>query len=394
MLLGDLGADVIKIEPPLRGDATRMSGPPFQNGESAYFFCVNRNKKSVCLNLKKEEGRDLIRRMVKDVDVVVESFRPRVMKKLGLSYEELKQIRPDLIYASLSAFGTKGAYREKPGFELIVQGMTGLVNVTTERRQIHSKIQIQVVDLCAGMFLALAVLAALYHRRKTGKGQKVSTSLTEATSAMLANLAGICFMTGKVPVGMGTRNPQMMPSQVFKTKDSYVAVVTQPLHWERFCRAIDKPEWVADPDLSVGAYRVAHYDQVEKLIEEVISTRTTREWQERFDRHEIAAGPINSVEEFFRSPLASDLGLVLTVDHPKAGKIQLLRQPWNLELSPGGVRLPPPLLGQHTQEVLRDFGMTIGEIDSLQEKGVVFGAQGQTLNGRASKENMSSKVGL
>jgi crotonobetainyl-CoA:carnitine CoA-transferase CaiB-like acyl-CoA transferase len=336
---------------------------------------VNRNKKSVCLDLKKEEGKALVRRMVSHVDVVVESFRPRVMDKLGLGYDELKKIRPDLIFASLSAFGTGAAFREKPGFELILQGMTGLVNVTTEPGRRPSKIQVQMVDLCAGMFLAIAIQAALYHRKETGRGQRVDTSLAEATAAMLANLAGIYFMTGKVPVGIGSRNPQVMPSQVFRTKDSYVAVVTQPQHWERFCKAIEKPEWISDPDLRSNAYRVANYDEVEAKIEEVLSIRTTREWLERFEKHEIASGPINSVEEFFEEPLAQDLGLVVTADHPRAGKISLLKQPWNLQLSPGGVRLPPPLLGQHTQEILHDFGLCREEIESLVGQGVVFGSE-------------------
>ncbi|MEW6669733.1 MAG: CoA transferase [Thermodesulfobacteriota bacterium] len=375
MLLGDLGAEVVKIEPPGRGDSTRLSGPPFQKGESAYFMCVNRNKKSICVDLKKEEGRELIRRMVKHFDVVVESFRPRVMVKLGLHYEEMKKIKPDLIYASLSAFGSQGPYREKPGFEFIVQSLTGLVSVTTEPGRPPSKIQIQVVDLCAGMFLTLAVLGALYHRKGTGQGQKVEVSLLESTVAMLANLAGIYFMTGKVPLGMRTRNPQVMPSQAFRTKDSYVALVTQPQHWEKFCQALDKPEWINDPDLSSGAYRVAHYDEVEALIEGVISTRSTGEWLERFEKYEIAAGPINTVEEFFQHPLVEALRLVHTVEHPRAGQVKLLRQPWNLTTTPGGVRLPPPVLGQHTFEVLAEMGLSHGQQESLKRKGVIYGVE-------------------
>jgi crotonobetainyl-CoA:carnitine CoA-transferase CaiB-like acyl-CoA transferase len=373
MILGDLGAEVIKIEMPERGDSTRLSGPPFQEGESAYFFIVNRNKKSVCVDLKKKEGVALINDLVRHCDILVESFRPGVMDRLGLGFEAMKKLKPDLIYASLSAFGNRGPYKNKPGFELINQGLTGLVDITTEPGRRPTKIQIQMVDLCAGMFLATAILAALHHREKTGQGQKVETSLLQSTISMLSNLAGIYFMTGKVPTGLGTRNPQMMPSQAFETKDSFVAVVTQPQHWERFSKAMGKPEWITDKHLKNAVYRVTHYDQMEKLIEEVTTTKTTKEWLEIFDKHQIAAGPINSVEELFQDPQVKFLDVVETMDHPKAGPIKLLKQPWELSATPGGIRTPPPMLGEHTNEVLMEEGFSLEEIKVLKEKGIICG---------------------
>lgn len=228
MLLGDLGAEVIKVEMPGIGDSLRASGPPFQKGESAYFFCCNRNKKSISVDLKKKEGVELIRRLIKDFDVLVENFRPGVMDRLGLGYEEMKKIKPDLIYGSLSAFGDKGPYRDKPGFELIVQGISGLVSVTTEPGCKPAKIQPQIVDLSSGLFLAFAILGALYHKQRTGEGQKVGTSLLESAVAMMANLVGIYFMGAKIPVGMRTRNPQIMPSEAFETRDSYINIVCIP----------------------------------------------------------------------------------------------------------------------------------------------------------------------
>jgi CoA:oxalate CoA-transferase len=373
MILGDLGAKIIKIEMPGRGDSTRLSGPPFQEGESAYFFIVNRNKKSVCVDLKKEEGVELMKDLVKNCDILVESFRPGVMDRLGLGFEAMKKIKPNLIYASLSAFGNRGPYKNKPGFELINQGLTGLVDITTEPGRRPTKIQIQMVDLCAGMFLATAILAALYHREKTGQGQKVETSLLQSTIAMLANLAGIFFMTGKVPKGLGSRNPQMMPSQAFETKDSYVAVVTQPPHWEKFSNALEKPEWVTDEKLKEASYRVSHYDQMEKMIEEVTRTNTTKEWLEIFDEYQVAAGPINTVEEMFQDPQVKFLDLVETIDHPKAGPIKLLKQPWELSATPGGIKMPPPMLGEHTNEVLMEEGLSLEEIKVLKEQGIISG---------------------
>jgi crotonobetainyl-CoA:carnitine CoA-transferase CaiB-like acyl-CoA transferase len=373
MILGDLGAEIIKIEIPGRGDSTRLSGPPFQKGESAYFFIVNRNKKSLCVDLKKKEGVELMKDLVKHCDILVESFRPGVMDRLGLGFEEMKKIKTDLIYASLSAFGNEGPYKNKPGFELINQGLTGLVSINTEPGRRPTKIQIQMVDLCAGMFLANAILAALHHRQKTGQGQKVETSLLQSTIAMLANLAGIYFMTGKVPTGLGTRNPQMMPSQAFETRDSYVAVVTQPQHWERFSKALGKPEWIEDENLKEASYRVSHYDELEKMVEEVTTTKTTKEWLEIFDEHQIAAGPINTIEELFQDPQVKFLDVLETMNHPKAGPIKLLKQPWKLSKTPGGIKLPPPVIGEHTTEVLMEKGLSIEKIESLKEKGIISG---------------------
>jgi len=368
-LLGDLGAEIIKVEPP-GGDRIRMAGPPFQGGESAYFFCVNRNKKSISLDLKKPEAIDVARRLVKGCDVFMENFRPGVMDRLGLGYDEISKIKPDIIYSSMTAFGKDGPYKDKPGFELIIQGLTGLVDVTTPAQGIPAKIQIQVVDLCTGMFLAFGTLAALYHKMATGQGQKVDTSLLESTLAMMANLAGIFFMTGKVPTGMGSRNPQAFPSQAFKSKDGYFVMVG---HWDRFCRALGKPEWIDDPNLGSNAYRVEHYEDMTELVESVTTTRTTAEWLKILQEHQVAAGPINTVEDAFEDPGVKATGMVKTIKHPKAGDIKLLDKPWHLSASSGGLRLPPPALGQHTEEVLLSQGFSESEIQILKEKEIVYG---------------------
>jgi crotonobetainyl-CoA:carnitine CoA-transferase CaiB-like acyl-CoA transferase len=368
-LLGDLGAEIIKVEPPA-GDRVRTMGPPFQGGESAYFFCVNRNKKSISLDLKKPEAIDVVRRLVKDCDVIVENYRPGVMDRLGLGYDEITKIKPDIIYSSMTAFGKKGPYKDKPGFELIIQALSGLVDVTTPPEGTPAKIQIQVVDLCTGMFLAFGTLAALYHKLATGQGQKVDTSLLESTLAMMANLAGIYFMTGKVPTGMGSRNPQAFPSQAFKSKDGYFVMVG---HWDRFCRALGKPEWIDDPQLGSNAYRVEHYDDMTALVESVTTTRTTAEWLKVLQEHQVAAGPINTVEDAFEDPGVQATGIVKTMEHPQAGKIKLLDKPWHLSASTGGLRLPPPAFGQHTDEVLLAHGFSESEIALLKQHEAVFG---------------------
>ena len=368
-LLGDLGAEIIKVEPPA-GDLVRTMGPPFQGGESAYFFCVNRNKKSISLDLKKPAAIDVVRRLVKDCDVFIENFRPGVMDRLGLSYDEIIKIKPDIIYSSMTAFGKKGPHKDKPGFELIIQALTGLVDVTTPPEGTPAKIQIQVVDLCTGMFLAFGTLAALYHKLATGQGQKVDTSLLESTLAMMANLAGIYFMTGKVPTGMGSRNPQAFPSQAFKSKDGYFVMVG---HWGRFCRALGKPEWIDDPQLGSNAYRVEHYEEMTALVESVTITRTTAEWLKILQEYQVAAGPVNTVENAFQDPGVQATGIVKTMAHPKAGEIKLLDKPWHLSASTGGLRLPPPAFGQHTDEVLLAAGFSESEIELFKKHEVVFG---------------------
>ncbi len=371
-MLGDLGAEVIKIEPP-KGDSVR-GGPPFQGGEGAYFFSVNRNKKSISLDLKKAEAKEIVYRLVKEADVVMENYRPDVMERLGLGYDKLMELKPDLIYASLTAFGRKGPYKDKPGFELIIQALTGLVDVTTSGREEPAKIQIQIVDLCTGMFLAYATLAALYQKLDTGQGQKVETSLLESTIALMTNLAGIYFMTGKVPTSMGTKNPQGMPSQVFRSKDSSFAMVGAA-HWDRFSRALEKPEWAEDPNLSDIVYRIANYDETVALVESVTTTKTTREWLDIFEKHDVAAAPVNTVEQGLEDPGVKATGIIKTVDHPTAGKIKLLDKPWQMSGVSDSPCDAPPLLGQHNMEILEQIGFSQSQIQELMEKSVVFGSE-------------------
>ena len=372
MLLGDLGAEIIKIEKIGTGDPLRNT-PPLQNGESAYFFCSNRNKKCLALDLKKRGGKELVYRLVKNCDIFAENFRPGVMDRLGLGYEEIKEIKPDIIYASLSAFGETGPYKDKPGFELIIQSLAGLVSVTSKPGERPAKVQPQVVDLCGGMFLAIAILGALYHRQQTGQGQRVTTSLLESLVAIMTNLIGMHLMGAKVPTGMGTRNPMMFPSQAFKTKDSYISLVVVPAHWERFCTALGKPEWVTDPDLCNVVYRVQHYDEMEAMVEAVTTTKTTAEWLEIFEAHQVAAGSINTVEELFEDPQFNALDLIATLSHSKAGEIKILKPPWHLSKTPESVTLPPPALGEHTTQILKENGFSAEEIETMMDEGIIEG---------------------
>jgi crotonobetainyl-CoA:carnitine CoA-transferase CaiB-like acyl-CoA transferase len=368
-LLGDMGADIIKIESPA-GDRTRLARPPSQNGESSYFFCVNRNKRSMAVDLKKTESIEIIKRIVPDCDVVMENFRPGAMDRLGIGYESLKTLKPDLIYTSMSAFGRTGPYRNRPGFELIIQALTGLIDITSPRNGPPAKIQVQIVDLCTGMFMALATLGALYYKLGTGEGQVVETSLLESTLAMTANLSAIFFMSGKVPSGMMSRNPQSVPSQVYRSKDSTFALVDR---WDKFCKAIGKEEWLTDSDLSRNEYRVENYDMVEKLIEEITTTKTTEEWLTIFAKNDVAANRINTMEEAFDDPGVKAVNMVKTIEHTKAGKIQILDKPWRMSKTPCELRYPPPAFGEHTTEILKQWNYTDREIAEFKSNHVVFG---------------------
>lgn len=370
MLLGDLGAEVLKVERTGMGDGLRNS-PPLQNGESSYYFCANRNKRCIAVDLKRSEGVELIKGMLGEFDVVVENFRPGVMDRLGLGYEVARAIRPDIIYASLNAFGERGPYCNKPGFELIVQALTGVVSVTSPESGPPAKVQIQMVDLCGGMFLCIAILGALFHRQRTGHGQRVRTSLYETTVAMMTNLVGIALMGGKVPTGMRTRNPQLFPSQAFKTKDGHIAVVCTPNHWSRFCRALGKEEWIEHPHYGDIRWRVENYDQMEKLVERVTVTQSTAQWQQQMEAAQVACGPLNQVEDMFEDPQFKALDLVTEMMHTVAGQIKILRPPFSLSQTPARVRLPPPALGEHTMQVLKEMGLSREQIERLVDEGIV-----------------------
>lgn len=372
MLLGDMGAEVIKVEKPGTGDSLRNS-PPLQNGESAYFFCSNRNKKCIALDLKKKEAVEVIKKMIGEFDVFVENFRPGVMDRLGLGYDAVRAIKPDIIYASLTAFGDKGPYRDKPGFELIIQSLSGLVSVTGDPEGPPSKVQVQVVDLCGGMFLCIAILGALIHRAKTGEGQWVKTSLLESTVAIMTNLVGIALMGFKVPTGMKTRNPQLFPSQSFKTRDAYISIVGTPNHWGRFCNAIGKPEWIDHPKYSDVRYRVENYDEMESMVETVTVTKTTAEWRRLFEEHQVACSNINTVEDLFSDPQFNALDMIKQIQHTTAGGIKILGPPIQFSKSQVGVDLPPPALGEHTSEVLKRFGFSDRQIDNFKSNGVAAG---------------------
>jgi crotonobetainyl-CoA:carnitine CoA-transferase CaiB-like acyl-CoA transferase len=354
MLLGDLGADVIKVESPGDGDHSRRWGPPFVNGESSYFLSVNRNKRSVALDLKSEAGLRAAVDLALVSDVLVENFRPGTAARLGLGWDALHERRPELVYASISGFG-----QGRPalaGYDQIAQGTSGLMSITGEPRGGPVKSGVPVGDIVAGMFTAHAVLAALVERQRTGAGRYVDVALNDGLLAILTYQAGRYFATGTPPGRDGNHHPTVAPYGTFATRDGHLNLaVGSDEQYRRFCEALQAPELAADPRFSTNAERQAARGQLAIEIERRLTRRTTGEWLARMEAAGIPAGPILDLPAAFTDPVAVERGMRVEVDHPVAGRIGQVGSPWKLDGRSSPIRLAPPLLGQHTEEVLTDL---------------------------------------
>ncbi|MGH7826117.1 MAG: CaiB/BaiF CoA transferase family protein [Candidatus Binatia bacterium] len=373
MFLGDLGAEVIKLEQPGVGDDTRGWGPPFAGGESAYFLSVNRNKKSITLDLKSPQGQDLLRRLAIRVDVLIENFRPGTMERMGLGESELRSVNPRLIYAALSAFGTDGPMRDWPGYDLIVQAWGGLMSITGMPDGEPTKVGVAIIDIVAGLMLGKAIAAALFAREKLGVGQKIDTSLLEAGVACLVN-AGSNYLTGgKIPGRWGNAHPNIVPYQSFKTADGYLVVgVASEGIWKRFCQAMGKPELIEDRRFAKNSSRVENRLELIRILAELFLRRGSRTWMETLNEAEVPCAPVQTVDEVFRDPQVAQREMLVEVHHPTAGKVRMAGIPVKFSITPAAIRLPPPTLGQHTREILSEWlGMADDEIAELHRKSVI-----------------------
>jgi crotonobetainyl-CoA:carnitine CoA-transferase CaiB-like acyl-CoA transferase len=355
MVLGDLGAEVIKIERPGTGDETRAWGPPFVGGESAYFLCVNRNKKSVTVDVSTAAGKTVIRDLAVHSDVLVENFRPGTMEKLGLGYDSLKSINPRLVYCAISGFGRSGPDKDRAGVDVIVEGVGGLMSVTGEPDGPPVKVGVAIIDVATALHAHGAIMAALFECERTGHGRRLDFSLLEVQIATLINIGSDYLIGGVIPKRWGSAHTSIVPYQAFEASDGYVVVgaINESL-WVRFCDAIEQPGLANDPRFATNRLRGQHRAELLALIQPIFRQLPRVAWLERFRAQGIPCGPINTLDEVYRDRQVEHLGTVQEVGHPTAGRVRLAGSPIRADDAQLPVRLPPPLLGEHTEEVLRD----------------------------------------
>jgi crotonobetainyl-CoA:carnitine CoA-transferase CaiB-like acyl-CoA transferase len=380
MMLGDLGADVIKVEQPGQGDGSRGWGPPFVGepygpypGESAYFIAVNRNKRSLTVNLKSAGGQVIVRRLAAASDVMVENFRTGVLDRMGLSYGELRALNPRLVYCSVSGYGRTGPYANRPGYDPIIQAEGGMMSITGPVEGPPYRVGVPIVDIAAGMFAATAILAALRAREHTGEGQLVDISLFDAQVALLVNVASNYLIGGAEPRRLGNAHPNIAPYQAFRARDGWfvLAAGSEGL-WRKLCDVLERPDLRDDARFATNGDRVANLPALTEALSAVLATRDAAEWLNDLREAGIPCGPINAVPQVFAHPQIEARDMALEVEHPTAGPVRVAGLPYKLSGTPAKVQRPAPLLGQHSEEVLVELlGYSDEEVAALREGGAI-----------------------
>ncbi len=363
--LADLGAEVIKIERPKTGDDSRAFGPPWlkdPNGkdtwESAYFASANRGKKSVTVNLSKPEGQEIVRSLARQSDVLIENYKVGDLARYGLGYDDLKRLNPRLVYASVTGFGQTGPYRERPGYDFMIQGMGGVMSITGERDDRPGggpqRVGIPIADIMTGMYATIAICAAIAHRERSGAGQHLDLALLDTQVGILANQGMNYLATGKAPGRIGNAHPNIVPYQPFRTKDGDVILACGNDNlFNRFCEVAGCQELVKDPRFATNSKRVENREAITDLLAEIFAQRTTRDWCDALEAAGVPNGPINNLQQVFEEPQVAARGMKIELDHAVAGKVPLIASPMKFSGTPLEFRNPPPVLGQHTDEVLR-----------------------------------------
>lgn len=372
MLLADFGAEIIKIEVPKTGDDSRAFGP-YVNGESAYFMSINRNKKSITLNLKTEEGKDILKKLVSQADVLVENFRPGTMEKLGLGYDILKEINPKLIYAASSGYGHTGPYSQKPAYDAVVQAMGGIMSITGQVGGKPTRVGTSIGDIAAGLFTAIGVLTALNYRNETGLGQKVDVAMLDCQVAMLENAIARYTSTGDVPKPGGNKHPSIVPFESFGTNDGDIMVAAGNDNlFQKLCAALNLEDVANDPRFASNPLRNENYEALKAILDKTFAEKSIDEWRAILDEAGVPNSPINTIDRVVEHPQVIARDMVQTVKHKVAGDVKMPGVAVKLSETPGMIETAAPLLGEHNEEILKTYlNMSDQDINSLKEKGVI-----------------------
>ncbi|HVC82848.1 MAG TPA: CoA transferase [Chloroflexota bacterium] len=372
MLLGDLGAEVIKVEEPTRGDETRTWGPPYVGGESAYYLGLNRNKRGITLNLKYPEGLAVLDRLIRRSDVLIQNFKAGTLERLGRGDDVLARMNPRLVRLAISGFGADGPYRDRPAYDFILQAMVGLMSITGEPNGEPMKLGVAVVDVVTALYSAVGVLGALQARERTGRGQRVDTSLLESGVAMLVNVASSYLNSGKQPARHGNAHANIVPYQTFRAANGFVAVaIGNDGQFAKLCQLLGAPEMAVDPRYATNQARVANRAMLLPILQEYFSRQSVGHWTDLLIEAGLPAGPINTIDQVFADPQVLARQMVERIAHPTAGEIGMVRSPWTFSETPAGIDRHPPLLGEDTTEILLELGYPEEEIAHLRVEGAI-----------------------
>lgn len=358
MIFGDMGAEVIKVEGPGGSDDTRKWGPPFQNNVSAYYLCANRNKKSITVDLKSDEGKKVIKELANESDVIINNFKVGTMERFGLDYETLSEINPKLIYCSITGFGETGPYKNMPGYDFIIQAMSGLMSITGTEQSGPQKLGVAITDILTGLYACIGIQGALLERTQSGKGQKLDISLYDCAVSSLVNIGSNYLMSGKIPTALGNRHANIVPYQTFKTEDGEMVIaVGNDGQFKAFCTILGNRDLAYDERFETNPNRVANRDELIPILQELMLTKPTLYWLEQCNKNNIPCGPIQNIEQVTNDPQLQARNMFLDCIHPSAGEIKMIGSPLKFSRTPIELKHHPPDAGEHTNEILAQIGI-------------------------------------